>query len=138
MLTITASFKGAPEYDVGYFEFFRLRTEVAHTISEEFGEHYAGMIRELYTSRTGMYDKETVRLIRKYHVKASLQAFLYQSDSDGKLSPAICRALLEQIKDLHILTLYGRQNHPERCISFPRLRELLEECIKRNASLIWY
>ena len=48
MLTITASFKGAPEYDVGYFEFFRLRTEVAHTISEEFGEHYAGMIRELY------------------------------------------------------------------------------------------
>lgn len=138
MLTITATYKGAPEYDVGYFEFFRLRAAIARTVSDEFGEHYAGMIREIFTMKTGMYDKETTRLIRKYHVKANLQEFLYQSDSDGKLTPAKCRDLLLQIRGMTTNELFGRKEHPERCITIPRLRELLVECIDRKASVIWY
>ena len=39
-LTLTAKYKDAPEWDMGYGSFFRLRRDIAYTISKEFDTWY--------------------------------------------------------------------------------------------------
>ena len=96
-LTIKGKFKDSPSYDMGYITFFRLRRDIAYTVSEEFGKHYE-QLSEACAKLIDVadYNIETERLIKKYHCKERFLEFLYQSDCEGKLSPFMCKALLDQ------------------------------------------
>lgn len=138
-LTITGKYKGSPSYDMGYISFYRLRRDIACTVSEEFGKHYASM-PDIYVKPVPVeeYDKQTIRLIRKYHCKKSLVSFLYQPDADGKLSPYMCKVLYDQIESMESNAMYGYGAYPERCLTINKFRDLLKECSEKGVYLVWY
>ena len=63
-LTITGKYKGSPYYCMGYMSFYRLRRDIAYTVSEEFGKHYE-RIPEACSKLIDVaaYDLQTERLI---------------------------------------------------------------------------
>lgn len=138
-LTITGKYKGSPYYCMGYMSFYRLRRDIAYTVSEEFGKHYE-QIPEACSKLIDVaaYDLQTERLIRKYHCKKSLVSFLYQPDSDGKLSPYMCKVLYDQIESMESNALYGYGAYPERCLTINKFRDLLKECSEKGVYLVWY
>ena len=138
-LTITGKYKGSPYYCMGYMSFYRLRRDIAYTVSEEFGKHYE-QIPEACSKLIDVaaYDLQTERLIKKYHCKERFLAFLYQSDTDGKLSPFMCKALLDQIESMETNALYGYAAYPGYCLTIDKFRKLLKECFDRRVYLVWY
>ena len=138
-LTIRGEYEGSPSYDMGYISFYRLRRDIACTVSEEFGKHYASM-PDIYVKPVPVeeYDKQTIRLIKKYHCKERFLAFLYQSDTDGKLSPFMCKALYDQIESMESNALYGYAAYPGYCLTIDKFRKLLKECFDRRVYLVWY
>ena len=82
-LTITADYKDAPAWDMGYSSFFRLRKDIAYMVSQEFGDHYADIISSRYRfdkKACEEYDKTTDYLIKKYRLKKRFLDFLYAPD----------------------------------------------------------
>lgn len=136
-LTIKGKYPDSPSYDMGAASFFRLRRDIAYTISKEFGQHYA-QIPYLHGMDSDEHDRRTAQLIKKYHCSPRLIDFLYQSDIEGRLSPFKCQALLKQINDLHNTSLYGYTAYPEHCMTIEKFKELLHECFTRRTYLIWY
>ena len=137
-VTIKGKYAGSPSYDMGYGSFFRLRRDIAYTVSQEYGQHYeklpmvcAGAID------VDNYNSETERLVKKYRCKERFLEFLYQPDVDGKLSPFKCKALLDQIESLESNALYGYAVTPQYCLTIPKFRELLKECFDRRVYLVW-
>lgn len=147
-ITVRGDWKCSPEWDMGYAAFFRLRSDIAHAISREFGEHYAKMIHLTPFKDTKDYDDRTEELIRKYicnkcnkcnKCKKYCLEFLYSPDTGYRLTPARCKAILGLIKTKKEKNvLYGYQAYPERCMRMTDFKNLLSECCKRKKALIWY
>lgn len=138
-ITITGKYEGAPSYDMGASSFFRLRRDIAYTVSEEYGKHYERMPEACAKLLdVGIYDLRTERLIKKYHCKERMLDFLYQSDVDGKLSPFKCKALYDQIVNMESKTLYGYAAYPQDCMTIDNFKDLLKECYDRRVYLVWY
>lgn len=138
-LTIRGKYEGSPSYDMGYVSFYRLRTDIAYSVSEEYGKHYEEMPKACAKLiDVACYDLRTERLIKKYHCKERFLSFLYQSDVGGKLSPYKCKALLDQISNVRNDALYGYTAYPENCMSMEKFKDLLRECFKRKVYLEWY
>ena len=138
-ITIKGRFQGSPSYDMGYVSFFRLRRDIAYTVSEEFGQHYEKMSQacaKLIDAHE--YDLRTEQLIKKYHCKERFLSFLYQSDVGGKLSPYKCKALLKQISGMNTKTLYGYTAYPANCMTIDAFRALLKQCFDSRSYLEWY
>ena len=137
-VTIRGRYPGSPSYDMGYTTFFNLRSDIAYTVSEEFGAHYAEMPKACAkTIDVKAYDRRTERLIKKFHCKERFLSFLYQPDAEGKLSPYKCKALLDQIESMDGEWLYGYKAHPYDCMSIAQFRVLLRECFDRKVYLEW-
>ena len=137
-VTITGKYKGSPSYDMGYITFHRLRTDIAYAISKEFGDHYAEMPKACAKIiDVDSYNKRTEMLIKKYHCKERFLDFLYQNDTDGKLSPFKCKALLDGIQSIENDNLYGYTAYPAQCMTLKKFRELLSECFTRRCYLVW-
>lgn len=137
-LTLTGKFKNAPSYDMGAGSFYRLRCDIAYTVSKEYGDHYKGILYACAGHNVDEYDRKTEILIRKYRLKERFLDFLYQSDICGKLSPFKCKALLDQIEDLENDLLYGYAAYPDRCMTIRDFKNLLRECFNRKVYMIWY
>ncbi len=146
-LTITADYKGAPEWDMGYSSFFRLRRDIAYTVSKEFGDHYADITSSLYMfneEACEKYDRNTDYLIKKYRLRKRFVDFLYSPDCGYRLSPMKCKAVLEQIaygrgtEDTGSDTLYGYMARPDSCMKMSDFIDLLATCSSRKKYLIWY
>lgn len=138
-LTIRGKYEGSPSYDMGYVSFYRLRTDIAYSVSEEYGKHYEEMPKACAKLiDVACYDLRTERLIKKYHCKERFLSFLYQPDVSGKLSPYKCKALLDQIGNIRNDALYGYTAYPECCMSMGKFKDLLQECFKRKVYLEWY
>lgn len=135
-ISIKGLYADSPVYDIGYFAFFALRCDIAYTISEEFGQHYADMNMAVYIG-IKEYDRRTEELVKKYHCKERLLSFLYQSDYAGKLSPYKCKAVLDQINGMQSKKLYGYTAYPDWCLTIDKFRELLKECFERKVYLVW-
>ena len=138
-VTIKGHFQGSPCYRMGYITFNRLRTDIAYTVSAEFGEHYEKMPQACAKLiDVHEYDLRTEQLIEKYHCKERFLSFLYQSDVEGKLSPFKCKALLDQINNMKTKTLYGYTAYPEDCMTIDAFRALLKQCFDSRSYLEWY
>lgn len=143
-LTITARYEGSPAYSMGYASFYRLRRDIAYLISTEFGKHYADLPHAGNMRDPSAYDLRTTQLIKKYHCKSRILDFLYQSDCEGKLSPAKCKAVLHLIESNNTegndinTALYGYAAYPEYCMKISDFVKLLKECSERKAYLVWY
>lgn len=138
-LTIRGKYDGSPSYDMGAISFFRLRRDIAYTISDEYGAHYEKMPEACAKLiDVNDYNAQTERLIKKYHCKERMLDFLYQSDTSGKLSPLKCKALHDQIAELHNDTLYGYMAYPKDCMTIDKFKEILKECYDRRTYLVWY
>lgn len=140
-VTIRGDWKNAPEWELGYASFFRLRRDIAYYVSEEFGNHYAALIHLNHFNDDGSYDKTTEYLINKYHCKSRIIDFLYSTDCGYRLSPFKCKAVYDLIEKggdyCDKNTLYGYAETPERCIKLQEFIDLLYECYKRRKALIW-
>ena len=146
-LTITANYKGAPEWDMGYSSFFRLRRDIAYMVSKEFGDHYVDIISPIYRfseKRLEEYEKTTEWLIKKYRLKKRFLDFLYASDTGYKLSPMKCKAVLNQITQSRNAdnaksgSLYGYAARPGSCMKMNDFVYLLETCSAAKKYLVWY
>ena len=144
-LTITADYKDAPEWDMGYASFFRLRRDIAYTVSKEFGDHYADMTSSALFNKKlcEEYDKTTDYLIKKYRLKNRFLDFLYAPDTGYKLSPMKCKAVLLQIaygKSTENApdSLYGYMARPEDCMKMNDFIDLLSACVAQKKYLVWY
>lgn len=138
-LTIRGKYDGSPSYSMSAVSFFRLRRDIAYTISDEYGEHYEKMPEAcVKLIDVNDYNTQTERLVKKYHCKERMLDFLYQSDISGKLSPFKCKALYTQIQDMNSNTLYGYMAYPKDCMTIDKFKELLKECYKHRKYLVWY
>ena len=146
-LTITADYKDAPDWDMGYASFFRLRSDIAYTVSKEFGDHYADITSSCYVFNEKLcekYDKITDYLIKKYRLKKRFVDFLYAPDTGYRLSPMKCKAVLLQIaygentKNVKNDSLYGYTARPDSCMKMNDFIDLLTACIAQKKYLVWY
>lgn len=135
-LTLTAKYKDAPEWDMGYGSFFRLRRDVAYTISKEFGEHYADITWGSFHQEE--YDEITNILLRKYHVSNRLIFFLYSPDCEARISPLRCKAVYDQIEGTKNNFLYGYTARPNACMTWEDFKCMLKECYERKTYMYWY
>ena len=137
-VTIRGRYSESPSYDMGYITFFKLRSDIAHTVSEEYGAHYDEMPKACAKIiDVKAYDRRTECLIKKFHCKERFLSFLYQPDVEGKLSPFKCKALLNQIESMDSKRLYGYMAYPKDCMSIGQFRALLRECFDRKVYLEW-
>ena len=140
-ITITAKYEGAPEYDMGYGQFFCLRRDVAYLISNELGDLYSklpGMsVAKPEVQRKFNDDMEA--LLQKYKVRKRLIPFFYRSDCGGYLSPKQCEALRMCLESPFIEPEieYGYDAPWCKRMTICQFRELLAECCKRKVNLIW-
>lgn len=131
-LSLTAEYKDAPDYSMGYGSFFCLRRDIAYTISKEFGDAYADIVwGSLHPEE---YDRRITALLKKYHVKKRLEDFLFASDCNAKMSPMKCKAIYEQIKGVQSTTKYG---YAYSKMSMDQFRELLRQCFERKCYMYW-
>lgn len=139
-LTLCGKFKESPSYDMGYGSFYRLRCDIANTVSKEFGKHYRDIYKVQICPKEVLdeYNRRTESLIKKYKCKERFLEFLYLPDTEGKLSPFKCKAVMEQITDLKNTDLYGYTAYPETCMTIEKFRELLNLCYNKRKYLIWY
>lgn len=122
---------------MGYESFKRLREFCATSASPEFGEHYGSMMYAFIYHDTSAYDRKTEALIKKYNLKERYLDFLYQSDCDGKLSPAKCKALYDVIKDSQTDELFGYSARPNDCMSLDDFKTALKFCFENKVYLQW-
>lgn len=131
--------------DLGYRGFARFRTKVAYLLNEEFGEHYEKLYspkmmfafdeknhKQLYDD----FDRETERLIQKHRLSKRIVGFLFESDCDGKCSPAACKAVYGIIKDYDDGICYGYAGRSD-CTMFRNMKALFLECSETNSYLEW-
>ena len=136
-LTLTAQYNGAPSWDMGYITFGVLRMDIADEINKEYGEHY----REMYScprSDWTEYNKKTANLEKKHKLGTRTTDFLWIPDSDGKLSPFKCKALLDAIQGMENNKHYGYVGFGlEHCMTIEDFKNLLKECFDRRCYMIW-
>ena len=139
-ITIRGDWENAPEWDMGYASFFRLRRDVAYYISKEFGDHYADLVHLNHFNDDGSYDRNTLFLMKKYHCKQRYIEFLYAPDSGYRLSPFKCKSVYDLITSGEYKgskALYGYTAYPERCMDLQGFVDLLLECFNRRKALVW-
>ena len=146
-ITIRGDWKGSPAWDMGYASFFRLRRDIAYTVSKEFGDHYADSTSSIYILDKKMceeYDKVTVYLIEKYRLKKRFVDFLYAPDAGYRLSPMKCKAVLHQIAygdnsaNAKNESLYGYAARPGSCMKMTDFIDLLTTCSATKKYLVCY
>ena len=82
-------------FDCGYITFGMFRIELAKAYNHEFGELYQ---RDILSN-----DLSRAECDRMYELCGrGIGHFLFHSDCDGKLTPQDCRAIYNDIKDLHM------------------------------------
>lgn len=127
--------------------FFRLRRDIAYTVSQEFGDHYADITSSRYMfdkKACEEYDKTTDYLIKKYRLKKRFLDFLYAPDCGYRLSPMKCKAVLHYIAcgsnsmDDKNKTLYGYMARPDYCMKITDFINLLQTCSATRKYLVWY
>jgi len=141
-ITIRGDWKGSLEWDMGYASFFRLRRDVAYCVSKEFGDHYAN-IKRINLFDENEYDRITEWLIKKYHCKKRYIDFLYAPDTEYKLSPFKCKAVIDLLAygegtGIDDKALYGYTARPESCMTIYDFTELLLACYGKRKALVWY
>lgn len=105
---LTVSIKGYKDaYDCGYITFMRFRVELAKAFDPVFGGLYEKWCMDGLTQD----ECDTANRIMEGH--DALDLFLTHSDCDGKFTPKECRAIYDEIKDMHMDMLghnYGDVN----------------------------
>lgn len=105
---VTIRSKHSLDYDMGYFTFGCFREDIENYVSEN--------------PRKGTI------------------SFLTQYDCEGKLTPKECRDMLQDIKDMEDNGKhYGYIGRGlEGCLTIPKFKDLLENCIKNRCNLKWF
>lgn len=95
-VTVTAiGLSDEDSFDCGYITFGQFRIELAKEYNPEFGNLYE---RWYHSAKLSISEYD-----RMFELCGSgIGHFLFQSDCDGKLTPQECRAIYNDIKDLHM------------------------------------
>ncbi len=137
-LTLKGEFDKSPEYDMGYGAFFALRVDVALAISDELGKHYRNAMSYERKEDQQKYNSETKRLLAKHKPNKGVYMFLYQPDCGGILSYGKCKGLLKQLQGITGEREYGYLGRQGEHLTMEKFRKLLNMCIERKKSLVWY
>lgn len=127
--------------DMGYHGFLLLRQKIAELSGEKIGQHYSlittapwiGKSREDFFEK---YDQETDRMVAAGELPSSLADFLYQPDVSGEIPCETCEYLLKIIGDYDDDTIYGYAGRPDAA-KFSDFKDLLQECVKQKAPMVW-
>lgn len=130
--------------DLGYSGFERFRGKVAYLLNEDFGKHYEKLASPEMMFSVGEenrklvedFNKETVRLIKKYKLSKWVLRFLFKPNSEGSCPPTACKAIYDVIKDYDDNICYGYAGRPD-CARFSTLKALFLECAEMKSYLEW-
>lgn len=134
--------------DLSYNGFCRFREKVAYLVNDGFGAHYAklsllarefafGSDSDRCKQAYDEFDRETDELVEKLKISRHIVHFLFQADTDGKLSVKVCKRVYAVIKDHDDDVVYGYKKR-EPCTTFGDLKALFKECCETRSSLIWH
>ena len=122
-VTITAT-HSPYEFDMGYGGFFNLRKNIAFALDEEFGENYA------------LNDEVANRIIEKKNLNPDIISFLYQPDTEGKISYKICKQIYDIIKDVDFKEKsfrYAILRHND----YEEFKMFLKDCYSHRKQMRW-
>ena len=130
------------EMYMSYIGFDRLRTTVAYLMGPDVGAHYSKLNKiydlPLEERRKAIpeYDKKTEQLIESKALDEKIAAFLYQADTDGKISYKVCKRILKVIGDYDDGAIYGYAAlpHPGK---FKEFKVILQDCVKNKCKMVW-
>ena len=127
------------------FEFFiigKIKKKIAYSISDEVGVHYSEVfnVRKFSHNKDYIdeYKKKSEQLANKYQCK-EIFGFLYQTDSEGKISAKSCKKIYEFIKNQGEEIpgyYYSAQDLDDKY--FREFKKLLKDCVDNNCHLEWY
>lgn len=117
------------EYDCGYLSFAAFRKQLAAAYDPHLGELYEKCIDE------DLSDEEIVEWNRI--CPSGLETFLLHSDCDGKITPAECRAIYSDIKDI-TLDLEGHNYTVMQSYNvLEHWKAMFLHCAKRRVNLVF-
>lgn len=139
-ITITAGYPDAPSYSMGYISFWNLRKAVATAADPKFGEIYADLPKVGHIINPKDYEKRMSDYLKKHPLPLRFLDFLYQSDTDGSLSPCKCKAVYDQIchaEHMKPYKLYGYTAQARKCMTWEQFKELLLGCYSNKSYMKW-
>ena len=127
------------EFDMWYFGFFRLRSEIACALDAEFGEHYRRLFYFNTPSDLMDHDRVADLIIKKNGLEekgADIIDFLYESDTNGEISYKTCGKIYELIKDLD----FGKKGFRYGAYSkndYEEFKAFLKDCYSKKKKMRW-
>ena len=134
-VTITATHRPY-EFDMGYGGFFNLRKNIAFALDEEFGENYALLSHCFTESQFSENDKVADTIIKKKNLNPDIISFLYQPDTEGKISYKICKQIYDIIKDVDFKEKsfrYATLQHND----YEEFKLFLKDCYSHRKQMRW-
>ncbi len=135
-VSITAN-NSAYDFDMGYGGFFSLRKTVALALNKEFGENYALLGTCWTEEQFKENDKIADWYIKKNNLDKDVVDFLYQSDTNGKISYKTCGKIYDILKDKDLSDKgfrYGAYRHND----YEEFKDFLKECYSHRRNMEWY
>lgn len=139
-LTITSKIKDCKIHlDGGYSILHTIRIEVAKLYDEEFGQLYEEYFTNSMTKEEcNLYISKMNELLKDDRFKdedTDLLEFLFASDCEGKIGYKTCKKVYDLLKDstCNYCLRYAFYSNND----WDDLRELLLQCYKHRANLIW-
>ena len=126
------------EYKLGQSDFARLRRTVAYSANKDFGSLYSELTGSRFHSDLFYtnFDIKVKRLIEAKKLSLAVARFCMMNDVNGRLFPAECIEIYNAILQTNLNEKYGSV-FSEDTLSFERFKELLFECGKQKANLLW-
>ena len=130
--------------DMGYASFFRLRCVIAKHLDEEFGEHYKGLARIMYTSEEDVkaFDDKTAEILARKGLenqrwKIKVLDFLFESDVKGCIPYSACKRIYNLIKEEPDEARYGYEGWGDKCSTMRDFKNLLLDVYVNKGRVKW-
>ena len=105
-------------------------------LNEEFGENYALLSHCFTESQFSENDKVADTIIKKKNLNPDIISFLYQPDTEGKISYKICKQIYDIIKDVDFKEKsfrYATLQHND----YEEFKLFLKDCYSHRKQMRW-
>ena len=120
--------------DLGNDCFNKLRQTIAIRFNKEFGEIYCAINPYLTRKEVEDLDRRADQIITEQNLDEDILAFLFSTDSKGKISGKTCKKLYKIIEKYNNKQVYSYTHGKE---SFAYFKEMVLDCAKHNRTLYW-
>ena len=138
-LTMTAK-NSKYNFNMSYFGFNRLRSEIAEAYDDQFGALY-NFGSKIHDDKIYKEYIETINnLLKKDRFKnknKDILDFLFASDQSGSITPKTCKNIYNLIKDFVFLSNTFMYDDYSDGKDYEHFKDFLKECYENNEPMIW-